>query len=106
MHLRPFDPGRTESPAPIDTAPLNLPMPIWESDPHFDLSHHMRRIALPEPGDELELCESVATELAERLAPAPSATRDCFHRRLPTPRRRCATISPKMPPDSGSSIAT
>lgn len=41
--------------------------PVWEADPHFDLAHHVRWTALPEPNDESALREVIATELAERL---------------------------------------
>ncbi|MEV6325296.1 wax ester/triacylglycerol synthase domain-containing protein [Nocardia sp. NPDC051787] len=47
--------------------PLDLATPVWENDPHFDLAHHIRWTALPEPGDEQALCELVATELGQRL---------------------------------------
>ncbi|WP_280217168.1 wax ester/triacylglycerol synthase family O-acyltransferase [Nocardia neocaledoniensis] len=45
----------------------DLAAPVWEADPHFDLAHHVRWTALPEPNDEAALCEVIATELAERL---------------------------------------
>ncbi|MBF6301541.1 wax ester/triacylglycerol synthase family O-acyltransferase [Nocardia amamiensis] len=51
----------------VRRAPLDLATPVWENDPHFDLAHHIRWTALPEPGDEQALCELVATELGERL---------------------------------------
>ncbi|WP_280339602.1 wax ester/triacylglycerol synthase family O-acyltransferase [Nocardia neocaledoniensis] len=44
-----------------------LAAPVWEADPHFDLAHHVRWTALPEPSDDAALREVVATELAERL---------------------------------------
>ncbi|MGV9665244.1 wax ester/triacylglycerol synthase family O-acyltransferase [Nocardia niigatensis] len=51
----------------IRRAPLDLAVPVWESDPNFDLAHHIRWSALPEPADEPALREFVAAELAERL---------------------------------------
>ncbi|MDO3647709.1 wax ester/triacylglycerol synthase family O-acyltransferase [Nocardia mangyaensis] len=45
----------------------DLTAPVWEADPHFDLAHHIRWTALPEPNDESTLCEVIAAELAERL---------------------------------------
>ncbi|MFE3098854.1 wax ester/triacylglycerol synthase family O-acyltransferase [Nocardia tengchongensis] len=51
----------------IRRAPLDLTVPVWEEDPNFDLAHHIRWAALPEPADETELREFVAGELVERL---------------------------------------
>ncbi|MTE14299.1 wax ester/triacylglycerol synthase family O-acyltransferase [Nocardia aurantiaca] len=51
----------------IRRAPLDLTAPVWELDPNFDLAHHLRWSALPEPADEPALCEFVAAELVERL---------------------------------------
>ncbi|MFC4127768.1 wax ester/triacylglycerol synthase family O-acyltransferase [Nocardia rhizosphaerae] len=47
--------------------PLDLTAPVWEDDPDFDLAHHLRWTALPEPGDEPALRELIATELEQRL---------------------------------------
>lgn len=46
---------------------LDLAAPQWEDDPAFDLAHHLRWVALPRPGDERTLWESVAVEMEERL---------------------------------------
>ncbi|MBC7174246.1 MAG: wax ester/triacylglycerol synthase family O-acyltransferase, partial [Polyangiaceae bacterium] len=35
--------------------PLGLHHPLWIEDPDFDLIHHVRQVALPQPGDEVEL---------------------------------------------------
>ncbi|HEY6558155.1 MAG TPA: wax ester/triacylglycerol synthase family O-acyltransferase [Polyangiaceae bacterium] len=35
--------------------PLELGRPVWTDDPHFDLSYHLRRTALPSPGDDAAL---------------------------------------------------
>ncbi|MFQ6328675.1 wax ester/triacylglycerol synthase family O-acyltransferase [Nocardia sp. CWNU-33] len=51
----------------VRRAPLDLKAPVWEDDPNFDLGHHIRWTALPDPGGETELREVVATELTERL---------------------------------------
>ena len=43
--------------------PLHLGMPAWVPDPDFDLTYHLRRVRLPEPGtfdQVLELAEQVA----------------------------------------------
>lgn len=51
----------------VRRAPLDLTTPVWEDDPDFEVTHHIRWTALPTPGDETALCELVATELEERL---------------------------------------
>ncbi|MFD7842837.1 wax ester/triacylglycerol synthase family O-acyltransferase [Nocardia sp. NPDC059764] len=48
-------------------AAWDLTAPVWEDDPGFDLAHHIRWMALPEPGDEHALRELVAAEIAERF---------------------------------------
>ncbi len=35
--------------------PLRLGLPHWQADPHFTLSAHLHRIALPAPGDQATL---------------------------------------------------
>ena len=34
----------------LRTVPFRLRRPVWVDDPDFDLSYHIRRTALPEPG--------------------------------------------------------
>lgn len=46
--------------------PLDLDHPIWVKDPHFDIEHHVHRMALPKPGGQDELME-----LAGHLAGLP-----------------------------------
>lgn len=47
--------------------PLLIPgSPVWTADPEFDLSHHVRRVRLPEPAGRRELLG-----LAETMAGAP-----------------------------------
>ena len=43
--------------------------PCWEENPHFDLSTHVRRYALPSPGDERTLCEVVSRLVSTPLHP-------------------------------------
>ncbi len=40
--------------------PFGLYVPMWIEDPDFDVSYHVRRAALPEPGGPAELAEFVA----------------------------------------------
>jgi WS/DGAT/MGAT family acyltransferase len=42
------------------TVPLGVDNPYWINDPHFDLSFHLRHVAVPPPGGALELSELVA----------------------------------------------
>ena len=41
--------------------------PYWETDPHFDLSSHVRRIALPPPGNQEALQELVSDFMSTQL---------------------------------------
>ncbi|MEV0029994.1 wax ester/triacylglycerol synthase family O-acyltransferase [Nocardia sp. NPDC050793] len=45
----------------------DLSAPRWVDDPHFDLGHHLRWAALPQPCDEPTLWEMVATVMEQRL---------------------------------------
>ena len=46
-------PGRTR----VTDGPVPLAPPVWQDDPDFDLDYHVRRVALPSPGDRAELFE-------------------------------------------------
>ncbi|NKY32931.1 wax ester/triacylglycerol synthase family O-acyltransferase [Nocardia speluncae] len=46
---------------------FDLRAPVWETDTHFDLGHHIRWAALPGPGRDTELEQLIANELTERL---------------------------------------
>ncbi|BEK89095.1 wax ester/triacylglycerol synthase family O-acyltransferase [Nocardia seriolae] len=59
--------GNTRLRERMRRAPLDLSTPVWEPDPAFDLAHHIRWVALPEPADDAALFEFIATELAARL---------------------------------------
>ncbi|MCV7257529.1 WS/DGAT/MGAT family O-acyltransferase [Mycobacterium shimoidei] len=45
--------------------PLDLSAPVWVDDPSFDLTHHVRRAAVPHPGDTAALFR-LAADLMER----------------------------------------
>lgn len=47
--------------------PFDLGRPSWVDDPDFDLAHHLRRTALPAPGDDEALCRLVARVMSQRL---------------------------------------
>jgi diacylglycerol O-acyltransferase len=51
----------------LRTHPLDLGAPEWVPDPHFDISHHLHRAALPEPGGDAELFALIATVMQHRL---------------------------------------
>src|SRR5581483_1149692 len=51
----------------LRTQPFDVGAPQWVDDPNFDLSRHVRRIAVPRPGDDGELFRVVADVLERRL---------------------------------------
>jgi diacylglycerol O-acyltransferase len=51
----------------LHTHPLDLGTPEWVDDPHFDISRHLYRVALPQPGDDAELFQMIATIMQHRL---------------------------------------
>jgi diacylglycerol O-acyltransferase / wax synthase len=51
----------------LRTHPLDLGPPEWADDTHFDISHHVHRVALPEPGSDAELFEMIANVMQHRL---------------------------------------
>lgn len=46
---------------------LDLRPPEWVDDPHFDISRHLHRVALPHPGGDTELFQMIATLMERRL---------------------------------------
>lgn len=51
----------------VHTSPLDLEQPAWVDDPDFDLGYHLRRTALPAPGDDAALCRLVSRVMSTRL---------------------------------------
>jgi diacylglycerol O-acyltransferase len=51
----------------LRTRPLDLGAPEWVVDQHFDLSHHVHRVAVTSPGDEPELFRLTADLMERRL---------------------------------------
>ncbi|WP_041788138.1 WS/DGAT/MGAT family O-acyltransferase [Mycolicibacterium gilvum] len=47
--------------------PLDLSAPEWVEDPALDLAHHIRRAALPHPGDDAALFRFTAEAMEPRL---------------------------------------
>jgi diacylglycerol O-acyltransferase len=51
----------------VRTIPLDLGPPVWVDDPAFDLRHHLRRTALPEPGGDAELATLIGRVMSARM---------------------------------------
>jgi diacylglycerol O-acyltransferase len=47
--------------------PLEIGRPVWVDDVHFDLGYHVRRTALPEPGDDGALCALMGRLVSQTL---------------------------------------
>jgi diacylglycerol O-acyltransferase len=52
------------------TVPGHLARPVWADDPEFDLAYHVRRSALPRPGNDEQLHELVARLMSRPLDPS------------------------------------
>ncbi len=48
-------------------SPLNLDLPYWIEDPEFDIEHHVRHRALPDPGDDQQLADFICDVMSTRL---------------------------------------
>jgi diacylglycerol O-acyltransferase / wax synthase len=46
---------------------LKYKAPQWETDPNFDILRHVRRVAVPAPGDDGALFDLAADIMAHRL---------------------------------------
>ena len=51
----------------LRTHPLDLGAPEWVDDQHFDITRHLHRLALPHPGGDAELFQTIATVMERRL---------------------------------------
>jgi diacylglycerol O-acyltransferase / wax synthase len=51
----------------LRTQPFDIGAPQWVDDPAFDIRRHVRRVAVPQPGDDAELFQVVADVLERRL---------------------------------------
>jgi WS/DGAT/MGAT family acyltransferase len=47
--------------------PLELGRPLWEDDPHFNLSYHVRHTALPSPGGQVQLRNLIGRVMSQML---------------------------------------
>src|SRR3954467_7763734 len=63
--------GRPPPPPPppwrLARVPLGVDLPYWVEDPDFDLDFHIRESAVPPPGDDRKLAETVARIFARPL---------------------------------------
>jgi diacylglycerol O-acyltransferase / wax synthase len=51
----------------VHFVPFSLGRPVWVDDPHFNLQYHLRRTALPEPGDDEQLRLLVGRVMSQQL---------------------------------------
>jgi WS/DGAT/MGAT family acyltransferase len=51
----------------VHFVPLALGRPVWVDDPHFNLTYHLRRTALPSPGGNEELRRLVGRVMSQQL---------------------------------------
>lgn len=51
----------------VHFVPLALGRPVWVDDPYFNLSYHLRRTALPEPGGDEQLRLLVGRVMSQQL---------------------------------------
>lgn len=51
----------------VREVPMQINAPVWVDDPHFQLDYHLRHIALPPPGDEVQLQSLTSHLLGSRL---------------------------------------
>lgn len=51
----------------LHTRPFDLAAPEWADDPHFDIAHHLHRVALPDPGGDTEMFAMIAGIMERRL---------------------------------------
>lgn len=51
----------------LKEVPLQLGLPVWQDDPHFNLSYHVRHTAVPQPGGHEELRALAGRLISQRL---------------------------------------
>ncbi len=56
----------------LRNVPFGIAKPVWADDPSFDITYHVRRSALPQPGTHdglLEFCARIQARLLDRSRP-------------------------------------
>jgi diacylglycerol O-acyltransferase len=53
----------------VQRVPFRLARPVWVDDRHFDLDHHVRRTAMPAPGEEKQLLHLATRLMSQPLDP-------------------------------------
>jgi diacylglycerol O-acyltransferase len=51
----------------VKAVPGGLGLPVWVDDAHFDLTHHVRRTAVPPPGGDAELQDVISELMSHEL---------------------------------------
>ncbi len=51
----------------LKEVPLQLGLPVWQDDPHFNLAYHLRHTAVPAPGGHEELRTLAGRLISQRL---------------------------------------
>ena len=51
----------------LKEVPLQLGLPVWQDDPHFNLAYHVRHTAVPQPGGHEELRALAGRLISQRL---------------------------------------
>ena len=51
----------------VRSVPFELGRPIWADDSHFELGYHIRRTALPGPGDDAAFCALMGRLMSQEL---------------------------------------
>ena len=51
----------------VRPVPFELGRPLWVDDPFFDLGYHLRRTALPPPGDDASFCRLMGRIMSQPL---------------------------------------
>ncbi len=79
----------------VQAVPGHLATPVWVDDEHFDIGYHVRRSALPRPGNTEQLRELVSRIVSRPLDRAPAAVGDLLRRGA---RRRPGRAALQDPP--------
>ena len=73
-----------------------IDLPYWADDPDFDLDFHVRETAIPPPGDDRQLAETVAARVRPPAGPRPAAVGALRHPRAVGRARGAADQDPPL----------